>query len=119
MCCCGCPHFEHLYDVGLNYWEHWKHAMFIALRLCYAQQCIVIHAFWPDWYPTTATDIMRDVLKEHEALIDHDSFDSTVEMGGSDFEACSLSPSDASSPESESESESESEKSLASVTGAL
>ena len=56
----------HMEEAGMTRWQHFWHAIKIAYKLEKAATRVVIHAFAPRFYKTYATDIMRNILEEHD-----------------------------------------------------
>ena len=80
--------FQHLAENKLSYSFHFRHACTMAFQLFGAAAKLVVHAFYPDWFVTDATDTMRNLLNLHELAIASAS-------------AGALSPSSAASSSSE------------------
>lgn len=56
--------FIHLNFMNQSYFEHWKQ----SIRYCYmatkSSWCFFIHAFYPDWFQHTGSDIIIEMTDE-------------------------------------------------------
>lgn len=66
---CFYRRFQHLRKHRLTYACHFGHACHIWSRLCIASTKLLVHAVWPDWYETDATDTLQDILREHDRYL--------------------------------------------------
>ena len=49
---------EHLKDVGMTYFQHMRHAIYISILLFAAAACCLIHSVAPFVYKKTASSII-------------------------------------------------------------
>lgn len=61
-------HFRHLRDANVSYCSHFCHAWDMISRMMWATGKLICHSVWPDWFETSATDDMKQILEEHEAF---------------------------------------------------
>ena len=53
--------FKHLKENGLNYFDHFKYAMKYSWVSLKASFCFTIHAFYPDHFSTTGSDLISEL----------------------------------------------------------
>ena len=53
---------QHLDEVDMTRWQHFKNAIIIAFRMELAACVVVIHAFFPGWFQTYATDTCKRIV---------------------------------------------------------
>tara|TARA_Y100001970_G_scaffold290861_1_gene426009 strand:- start:754 stop:948 length:195 start_codon:yes stop_codon:yes gene_type:complete len=58
--------FQHLKEQKLTYWYHFKQAISYYTKIQKAALCVFLHAFWPDLFPCTASNIIKDLAKHFE-----------------------------------------------------
>tara|TARA_E500000331_G_scaffold245508_1_gene235922 strand:+ start:127 stop:321 length:195 start_codon:yes stop_codon:yes gene_type:complete len=56
--------FKHLEETGYSYQQHFKIALFYSYVFFKLACCCIIHALWPDFYTTTATDKIKKIYKD-------------------------------------------------------
>lgn len=56
--------FHHLEDAKMGYFSHMFCAVKYSIKLYCASQILLIHALIPCLFETTASDIMKNILKE-------------------------------------------------------
>jgi hypothetical protein len=54
---------KHLDELGVSYWYHLKFALRIAVIMFIAAILVVVHAIFPNFMPTVATDVVRHLHK--------------------------------------------------------
>ena len=52
---------EHLNEVEMSYWEHFRFAMSLIPYLLFAIAFIIIHATVPGLFPSTTREILKEV----------------------------------------------------------
>lgn len=52
---------KHPLDHNMTYYQHFKRAINMSLKLSYASICLIIHAIYPDFFKTTASDIIKTI----------------------------------------------------------
>ena len=55
---------KHLKDRNVGYFSHMFCAIKYAIKLYFASQILLVHAFIPFLFETTATDIIKEILEE-------------------------------------------------------
>ncbi len=55
---------EHLDEVGMTGRQHMKRAIKTAILLQLCVPALVIHSIAPRYFPNTASDVMKKILKE-------------------------------------------------------
>ena len=55
--------FNHLKQTNETYFQHFKESINISYKLLKASSFAFIHAFYPDIYQTSASNICRDIIK--------------------------------------------------------
>jgi len=55
---------RHLKDRNIGYFPHWCCAVGYSIKLYVASQVLLIHAFLPFLFETTATDIIKGIINE-------------------------------------------------------
>ena len=53
---------QHLNEVDMTRWQHFKNAIIIAIRLELAACVVFIHAIFPRWFQTYATDTCKRIV---------------------------------------------------------
>jgi hypothetical protein len=56
---------KHLEEADMTRWQHFKHAIGIAVRMEMAAGAVFIHAFAPRWFKQYATNTCKDIIKEN------------------------------------------------------
>ena len=56
---------QHLKESGMTRWQHFKHAIGIAIRMETAAGAVFVHAIFPKWFETYATDTCKDIINEN------------------------------------------------------
>ena len=56
--------FHHLEDTKMGYFSHMIRAIKFSIKLYCASQILLVHALIPCLFETTASNIMRGILKE-------------------------------------------------------
>tara|TARA_Y100001938_G_C8100692_1_gene441480 strand:- start:9711 stop:9899 length:189 start_codon:yes stop_codon:yes gene_type:complete len=56
--------FRHLEDKKTGYFSHMFCAIKYSIKLYFASQILLIHAIFPCFFETTASDIMKEIIKE-------------------------------------------------------
>jgi hypothetical protein len=59
---------EHLEKVGMTRWQHFKHAVNIAYRMEKAVCAVCIHAIFPKWFQSYASDTCATIAKENNKI---------------------------------------------------
>ena len=54
----------HLEEAHMTRWQHFKHAIGIAVRMEMAVGAVFLHAFAPRYFKTYASDICKEIVKE-------------------------------------------------------
>ena len=54
----------HLEEADMTRWQHFKHAIGIAVRMEMAAGAVFLHAFAPRYFKTYASDICKEIVKE-------------------------------------------------------
>lgn len=57
------PRMSHLKEENVTYWEHWKFAMQFGLVMVLAGGCVIIHAFFPEFFKNTGSSVVRAMAK--------------------------------------------------------
>ncbi len=55
---------KHLKDRNIGYFSHLLCAIKYSFRLYFASQVLLIHAIIPSLFETTASDIIKEIIKE-------------------------------------------------------
>ena len=55
---------QHLKDRNISYFTHMFCAIKYSIKLYFASQLLLIHAIVPWLFETTASDIIKDIIKE-------------------------------------------------------
>ena len=55
----------HLKEADMTRWQHFKHAIGIAVRMEMAAGAVFLHAFAPRYFKTYASDICKKIVKEN------------------------------------------------------
>ena len=58
--------FKHLKEKNLSYVGHFKQAIGYFLVIQKAAVCVLLHAIFPDLFPTTASGIIKNLAKKFE-----------------------------------------------------
>ena len=58
---------QHLKDKNTSYFAHMFCAVKYSLKLYFASQVLLIHAIIPSLFETTASDIIKDIIKETQS----------------------------------------------------
>ena len=58
--------FKHLKDSRISYMAHFMQAMRYYVKIQKAALCVFLHAFWPDLFPTSASNIIKGLAKDFE-----------------------------------------------------
>jgi len=61
---------QHLKDRNVSYFTHMFCAIKYAIKLYFASQVLLVHAFIPCLFETTASDIIKGILKETQECED-------------------------------------------------
>ena len=56
-------HLEEVNETGL---QHMLHALWVAVRLQLVIPALIIHAFAPRYFTHTASNLMKNILKERK-----------------------------------------------------
>ena len=56
----------HLKEVNETGLQHMVHAMWVAVRLQLVIPALIIHAFAPRYFTHTASNLMKNILKERK-----------------------------------------------------
>ena len=56
----------HLEEVGMTGGQHMKRALKTAVLLQLCVPALLIHSIAPRYFPNTASDVMRTILKERD-----------------------------------------------------
>ena len=56
----------HLEEVNETALQHMVHALWVALRLQLIIPAVIIHAFAPSFFTHTASNMMKNILKERK-----------------------------------------------------
>ena len=56
--------YKHLKDANMGYFAHMLCACKYAIKLYVASQVLLVHAILPFLFETTASDIIKGILKE-------------------------------------------------------
>ena len=54
----------HLEEADMTRWQHFKHAIGIAIRMEMAAGAVFLHAFAPRYFKTYASDVCKEIVKE-------------------------------------------------------
>lgn len=57
---------EHPFKNNMTYFQHFKYAIKMSSKLAYASCCLIIHAFYPNLFENTATDIIKEIYKDYK-----------------------------------------------------
>ena len=52
---------EHLHEINKSYFVHFKDAFYYGLRLLIGGLAAIIHAIFPFWFETTASDGIKEL----------------------------------------------------------
>ena len=55
---------QHLEEAGMTRWQHFKHAVSIAYRMEMAAGAVFVHAIFPRWFRSYATNTCVIIAKE-------------------------------------------------------
>ena len=55
----------HLKEADMTRWQHFTHAISIAIRMEMAAGAVFVHAFAPRWFKSTATKTCVAIVKEN------------------------------------------------------
>jgi len=55
--------FNHLEKTNETYFQHLKHSLWISFNLLKASGYAFIHAIYPDWFQSDASNLCRQVVK--------------------------------------------------------
>jgi hypothetical protein len=64
---------QHLIENNMTYCQHFKFATFYGFVCLFAGVCLIIHAFFPCWFQTSGSDLVRSmaiVFKKQHRLDD-------------------------------------------------
>ena len=52
---------DHLQENNMTYYQHFKFAIFFGFLSLLAGFCLIIHAFFPCWFQTAGSDLVRSM----------------------------------------------------------
>ena len=56
--------FDHLKTMNIGYFDHWKISMNYSAKFAVASIKALIHAFLPDFFETSSTDLISELYKK-------------------------------------------------------